>query len=260
MIKGLDKFSAHFATDDGAFVLIGGVACHEWFASQGLDFRATRDIDIVLIVEAIDQAFVARFWKFVEAGKYAIRERATGSRELYRFSKPGDNSYPVMLELFSRKPKNVDLGEGQHVVPLVIEENAASLSAILLDDNYYNLIREQQIISGKVPIVTPAALIPLKARAWLDLTERQEKGGKVDARDIAKHRADIFRIGAALSGEPGPGLPGSIQEDLKMFLAAFPADSAEWNSIRASLQSTFPNVRLKPGDLIEAIRTYFKLA
>ena len=51
MIKGLDKFKAHFAQHTKSFVLIGGVACHEWLATQGLEFRATRDIDIVLIVE-----------------------------------------------------------------------------------------------------------------------------------------------------------------------------------------------------------------
>lgn len=260
MIKGLDKFREHFAKNAGSFVLIGGVACHEWLASQGLEFRATKDIDIVLVVEAIDQAFVARFWEFVEAGKYAIRERAAGGRELYRFSKPADDTYPVMLELFSRKPQGIDLGAGQHVVPVKIDENAASLSAILLDDNYYNLIREQQASAGDLPFVKPVALIPLKARAWLDLTERQNKGEKVDGKDIAKHRADVFRIGATLPGSPGPDVPEPIQQDLKAFLAAFPVDNSDWKPILASLETTFPNTKLQPGDLIAAIRTYFKLA
>jgi hypothetical protein len=66
MIKGLDKFKTHFAQHTKSFILIGGVACHEWLAAQGLEFRATRDIDIVLIVEALDQEFIARFWEFVE--------------------------------------------------------------------------------------------------------------------------------------------------------------------------------------------------
>jgi hypothetical protein len=78
MIKGLDKFKVHFAQHTKSFVLIGGVACHEWLATQDLEFRATRDIDIVLIVESLDQGFVVRFWEFVDAGPYEIRERATG--------------------------------------------------------------------------------------------------------------------------------------------------------------------------------------
>ena len=125
MIKGLDKFKAHFAQHTKSFVLIGGVACHEWLATQGLEFRATRDIDIVLIVEALDQGFIARFWEFVEAGQYEIRERATGKRELYRFSKPKDDTYPTMLELFSRQPGKIDLSQGQRVIPVEIDENSA---------------------------------------------------------------------------------------------------------------------------------------
>ena len=56
MIQGLDKFEAHFAQHTKSFALIGGVACHQWLASQGLEFRATKDLDIVLIVEALDGA------------------------------------------------------------------------------------------------------------------------------------------------------------------------------------------------------------
>ena len=69
MIRGLDLFREHFAGHKNAFVLIGGVACHEWLAAQGLAFRATKDMDMVLIVEALDAAFVKRFWEFIEAGK-----------------------------------------------------------------------------------------------------------------------------------------------------------------------------------------------
>lgn len=99
MIKGLGKFKAHFAQHTKSFILIGGVACHEWLATQGLEFRATRDIDIVLIVEALDQEFIARFWEFVDAGQYEIRERATGKRELYRFSKPQDDTYLSLIHI-----------------------------------------------------------------------------------------------------------------------------------------------------------------
>jgi hypothetical protein len=99
--KSLDKFKEHFSQHTKSFVLIGGVAYHEWLASQRLEFRATRDIDIVLIVEALKQAFIARLWEFVEAGQYEIRWRATGKRELFRFSKPKDDTYPALHELFS---------------------------------------------------------------------------------------------------------------------------------------------------------------
>ena len=59
MVKGLDLFRERFRAFEGAFVLIGGAACHEWFATQGAEFRPTKDLDIVLIVEMVDPAFVA---------------------------------------------------------------------------------------------------------------------------------------------------------------------------------------------------------
>jgi hypothetical protein len=48
MIRGLDLFREHFAEYRKAFVIIGGVACHEWLSTQGLEFRATKDMDMVL--------------------------------------------------------------------------------------------------------------------------------------------------------------------------------------------------------------------
>lgn len=259
MIRGLDRFREFFAEARKAFVLIGGVACHEWLATLDLEFRATKDVDVVLLIEALDNAFVKRFWEFVEAGEYQLREKAASGRELYRFSKPQDGSYPMMIEIFSRKPERIKLGAGQHVVPVQVDDGSGSLSAILLDDAYYNLIREQRTEVKGLPFVNPAALIPLKARAWLDLSARNKKGEKVDSKDIAKHRADVFRIANTLPGEPGPRLHESIKSDLKSFLAGFPAESGEWPTILDSLKTTFPGPKLRQGDLIRAIEIYFRL-
>jgi hypothetical protein len=259
MIRGLDRFREYFADHKKAFVLIGGVACHEWLSTLGLEFRATKDMDVVLVIEALDHVFVQRFWEFIEAGKYQVREKANGERELYRFSKPQDEAYPVMIEIFSRKPGDIKLDQGQHVVPVKVDEGAASLSAILLDDAYYNLILEQHDEEKNLPFANPTALIPLKAKAWLDLSERAKKGEKIDEKDIAKHRGDVFRIANTLPGEAGPNLPASIQEDLKTFLAAFPVESEEWAAILSSLKTTFGGARIRSEDLIAAIRVYFRL-
>jgi len=53
MVKGLDLFRERFRKFEGSFILIGGVACDEWFASEGLTFRPTNDLDIVLIIEVV---------------------------------------------------------------------------------------------------------------------------------------------------------------------------------------------------------------
>jgi hypothetical protein len=260
MIRGLDLFREHFVDYRNAFVLIGGVACHEWLSTQGLPFRGTKDMDMVLIVEALDAAFVKRFWEFIEAGKYRGRYKAEDLRELYRFDEPEDEGYPAMIEIFSRKPANIDLAEGQHIVPIKLDEDSASLSAILLNDDYYELVRQQHNEEKNLPFANPAALIPLKARAWLDLTERAAKGEEGKGKDIAKHRTDVFRIAATLPGEAGPTIPGAVQEDLRKFLATFPVENKEaWQAIGDGLKTTFGSRKLKPDSLIEAIRVYFKL-
>ncbi|MCV3243598.1 hypothetical protein ABID19_006635 [Mesorhizobium robiniae] len=68
MVTGVDRFRAHFAGQEHQYVLIGGAACELIMNEVGLDFRATKDLDIVLIVEALDAAFAERFWAFVEQG------------------------------------------------------------------------------------------------------------------------------------------------------------------------------------------------
>jgi len=258
MVKGLDLFRKHFSGQEKSFVLIGGVACHEWFADLDLEFRATKDLDVVLIVETLSADFVGVFWQFIEAGGYKIREGVTRDRLLYRFSNPEHGEYPAMLELFSRKPDRIDLGSGQRIIPIASDDIAASLSAILLDDAYYKLIREHQEIRDGLPCATAMALIPLKARAWLDLSQRKDRGEKVDDKNVLKHRNDVFRIAATLPGTKGPLLPESILTDLRDFLASFKISSPAWPAILASLEESVGT--LKPEVLLEAIKTYFDLS
>lgn len=258
MVKGLDLFRERFRQFEGAFVLIGGAACYEWFATQGVEFRATKDLDIVLIVEMIDSAFVVALRAFIAEGQYGIQEKSEGSPVLYRFAKPENPDFPFMLELFSRKPDGIELGDGQTIVPISAGGDQHSLSAILLDEAYYSLIRNQSATQDGLAFASATALIPLKARAWLDLSQRKAAGENVDSKNIAKHRSDVFRLTATLPGEPGPELPTSIIADLTTFLGEFPEDSHEWVGIQASLKNTVAD-GLKPAVLCSAIRTFFRL-
>lgn len=67
-------------------------------------------------------------------------------------------------------------------------------------------------------------LIPFKARAFLDLTDRKAKGDTVDERHIKKHRADVFRLVQLLPGTGGKALPVPLTIDLKRFLTIIQAD------------------------------------
>lgn len=236
---------------------MGGAACDVWFTSQGLPFRATKDLDIVLMIEALDPKFIAALWAFVREGAYAIRERNDGTPVLYRFAKPDRTEFPYMLELFSRSPDGLNLAEGQDVVPVTIEADHHSLSAILLDDDYYGLVQREHDRKDGLRVANATALIPLKSKAWLDLTRRRAAGEAVDAKNITKHRNDVFRLAATLPDEHGPELPKVINDDLASFLAAFPLTSEEWVAILASMKQGIGP--LQPGSLRNAIQTYFRL-
>lgn len=54
MVIGLELFRERFRSFQGSFVLIGGTACDDWFGRQRLPFRATKELDIVLLAGAED--------------------------------------------------------------------------------------------------------------------------------------------------------------------------------------------------------------
>lgn len=259
MIRGLEVFRERFADYEDSLILIGGAACDDWFTREGLSFRATKDLDIVLVLEAIDPDFVKAMRQFIDDGGYQIRQHSEdGPPVLYRFAKPTDKKFPQMLEIFSRVPDEITLGDGQAIAPIPSEEDAHSLSAILVDDDYYALIREHSEPRDGITFVNPTALIPLKAKAWLDLTKRKKQGESVDSKDINKHRTDIFRLAGTLPGDAGPELLGVIIDDVRSFLDAFPEDSEDWQPILNSLKITFDG-NLEPSTLLDAIRTYFRV-
>ena len=142
MVRGLNVFRERFAGFEDRYVLIGGAAVEVAMDTAGLQFRVTKDLDIVLHVEALDAEFATAFWAFVADGGYEFKEKSTGRATLYRFSKPADESFPYMLELFSSRPELIEPPADGHLTPLPIAEEVSSLSAILLDDDYDDFVRE----------------------------------------------------------------------------------------------------------------------
>lgn len=225
-MKGLDRFKAHFSGCEHQYVLIGGAACDVVMDDAGLDFRATKDLDIVLIVEAIDAAFAARFWSFVEEGGYEQREKSGGGKEFYRFQKPVHPDFPAMLELFARAPDAIRVADGSTLTPLPIDESIASLSAILLDETYYAcLVARRRRIDG-VSVLDERLLIPFKAKAYLDLLRRKADGEAIDSRNIKKHRSDVFRLLRLLPGDERVELPADVAADVGRFADAVSADES----------------------------------
>lgn len=257
MVKGVDRFREQFRGHGAQFVLIGGVAADAWFTRAGLAFRATKDIDIVLLVEAIDDAFLARMWDFVRAGRYARKERSDSGRTYFRFTKPEDPAFPEMLELFSRAPEGIVVPADQAIVPVPAEEDASSLSAILMDDDYYGLVVANRETIDDLPYVTPACLILLKAYAWGDLTDRRARGEKVDEKHILKHRNDVFRLAVLLVPEERLAVPARVHAHLQRLLDAFPVGAIEWAAIEQSLRAQLGGAWPGPAPVIDVLRAYF---
>ena len=225
MVKGLDVFHEYFHGYADQYVLIGGAACSISFEEQDAAFRATKDLDMVLIVEALTASFGTRFWQFIRDGGYQNRARSNGKPQFFRFDKPADSRFPKMIELFSRT--DWLLNEGAGLTPIHIDDSVSSLSAILLNDAYYQaLLNGRNVIDG-LSILRPEWLIPFKAKAWLDL---RDKVG-TDSADIKKHRNDIIRLASELILKP-VSLPDEIRNDMVTFIDAFDLTETELKSLR----------------------------
>lgn len=255
MVRGLRRFAAAFEGLEDQYVLIGGAAAELWFQRAGMEFRATNDLDLVLCVEALGSEFVRRFWAFIEDGGYAVKERAGGTPIKYRFDKPTRSDFPKLLELFASAP----LGPPAHrgVVPIAVDEEVSSLSALLLDPAYREVVlRCREVVEGLTSL-TPEGLVLLKARAWLDLTARKLAGDTVDSKHIRKHRNDVFRIAALLGEHPVASLQASVLADLDQFLRAIETRPEEWPAIEAACGSS---PLTDPEGLLEVLRSQFELA
>lgn len=229
MVKGIAKFREYFQDYTDQYVLIGGTACDISFSQHSEDFRATRDLDVVLIVEALTPAFGEQFWRFIRDGGYQNRAKSAGHPQFYRFDKPSETDFPYMIELFARTAFLTD--GAAEVTPLHIDDNVYSLSAILLNEAYYQtLLTGRDIIDG-FSVLKPSWLIPFKAKAWLDLNQRAASGVHVDSRDLKKHRNDIIRLASEFVLERCD-LPDEVKEDMQQFVENMNVTDAEVKSLR----------------------------
>lgn len=231
MVKGLDTFREYFKDFEEQYVLIGGAACDILFASNEGQFRATRDLDMVLIVEALTQEFGDKFWEFIESGKYRNKATNTGNPQFYRFDKPENDSYPKMIELFART--DFKLKEMNGLTPIHIDDEVSSLSAILLNEDYYSVLLSGKVVVQELSVLRPEYLLLFKAKAFLDLSARKANGEHVDSRDIKKHKNDILRIAIEFVLEKTDVLPENVHTDMKDFIEKLKEEPFDKNLLKA---------------------------
>lgn len=171
-----------------------------------------------MVVEALLPDFVAQFWQFIKDGNYERQEKSSDSRQYYRFLKPQNTAFPFQIELFSRTPDIIDLKAGAHLTPIPVDDDLSSLSAILMDDDYYNYMIAHSSEEDGLRRANTEALICLKAKAFLEIKERIDAGSGEDKKHLKKHKADVFRMAVMMRQDETHELPDPIKEKLQVFM------------------------------------------
>ncbi len=254
MIKGQQIFIEHFADFQDCYVVIGGLAVDVLMDEQAVPFRVTKDFDIILLVEALRPEFFEKFWEFIQAGNYQKKETSEGPRKYYRFINPQTEDYPHQIELFSRKPDTIPEIEGHHLVPIPADEEISSLSAILMDEDYYELTKSNTMIIDGLRIASEPLLICLKVKAFTDLSSKKEEGEKVDSKDIKKHKNDVFRLAVTMTGDEKIEIPESIMNDLETFYKMIKEESPD---IKNLLKSMGIATSISTGEILDVIKSIY---
>lgn len=220
---GLDIFREHFSAFTNEYVVIGGAACSILMSAEDMDFRTTKDIDMILILEAKEQAsFGKAFWEFIKKGKYVCGERKRDKTCFYRFTEP-ESGYPSQIELLSRSPDPLAIPEGIRKVH--IDDDVSSLSAIILDEKYYGLLENGCEIKDGIRVLKAEYLILFKMFARMNLKAAKERYREtrnqadfVNEKDYKKHKNDVFRLLQIIPPDLKLDLPDEIRNDVGQFL------------------------------------------
>lgn len=252
-VKGLSHFSEYFREDKDTFVIIGGIATMFSLESAGIQARATKDIDLVILTNP-NISFADKLKHYVGEGGYEINVGGEEGAKNYRFRKPINDAFPEQLEIFSSVVFNFNLAPDQKIIPIETSSGLGSLSAILMDQDYFSLVRSDVQSIDEIPVLGVSSLIPLKARAFLDLSKRKKDGESVDSRDIKKHRNDVFKLIASLP-EDNFVLADSIKLDLSEFFI-----HEEILKVQESAIGDIVGLSLSMEEIIETGKRYYKLA
>lgn len=174
-VRGIERFADAMSGCKGGYVLIGGGACSVLFDNEGDSFRATEDLDVVVIVDGEGVEFATALWAFIKAAGYETGKVGDGKCTYYRFCLPEGSrqvlDYPGQIELFARHPDFVLEDETSEVAPLSFDGAVSSLSAIILDDGYYEFIRDNATNVEGITLLDALHIIPSRCVRTLISTE-----------------------------------------------------------------------------------------
>lgn len=199
------------------YVLIGGTATSIVLDMNGFESRTTKDYDMVIIDELKNQDFYNTLIKFLELGEYECSQK-DDKAQLFRFTTQ-KSDFPETIELFSVLPE-YPLKKLGRETPVRFDEDA-SLSALLLDEEYYQLLVNERLVIEGYSVLSNRGLIVFKAKAWLDMTDRVKTGAQGLSSKIKKHLNDVTRLAVLLrDGERLSDLEvaDTVKKDMARFI------------------------------------------
>jgi len=255
-VKGLEKFKEYFKDFKENYVIIGGTACSIILRDADMKPRATRDIDMILVVEQMTPEFGRQFWQFVKDGAYTTRERKRDEDkdpvpELFRFSKPQNNGFPYQIELLSKYPDILGEPTDFHLTPIPVGEEISSLSAILMDEAFYHFALEHSVVEDELHVADPVSLMCLKMKAYLNLIGQEPQP---HSSDIRKHMVDVFKLMVSSNIEEVVPLSETMKKDITVFV-----EKMEALMPNQSLQDSIDRNEEFIWQVLDAMKRIFKL-
>ena len=137
-----------------------------------------------------------------------------------------------MIEIFSREPDVFTHTSLSHATKLTVEEEVSSLSALMLDKEYYQFVIEHTKMIDGLKIASDECLVILKIRAYNDLKAKTESGDTdVDSYDIKKHKNDVFRLAQNFSSSDEVACTEYMIKDIRTFVSNLDDDSVDLRSL-----------------------------
>jgi hypothetical protein len=244
---GLSHFQNYCNDLKEHYVIIGGFATVMLLDRElGDDHgKATFDIDLVLLTTSSVE-ITQRIKQYVKEGKYEIKKGNKDQYQYYIFLNPEIEGFSKEIELFALDENDLRLEEDQRIIPIDPEEGLYSLSAIMLDPEYFAMIKNNVDLNGRAPCTNTQATIMLKMSAFYDLRKRGEKKWK-------KHRQDILRLSLLLTGDEQIELTGRMQEDFESFMSHL-----EEEVNQKMIKSIVSDVNVDLNKTIEVMKKVFK--
>ena len=140
----------------------------------------------------------------------------------------------MQIELFSRMPGyHLEVPNG--IIPIHIDDQISSLSAILLDDEYYTFMLQGRVQENGLTILRPEYLIPFKMYAWLDFARKKVNGEHANEKDLRKHKLDVFRLLQILPGNIRMSVSDGIRQHIDAFLRAMEQEEIALQQIKVHM-------------------------